>query len=318
MKIVLTFDIEIWCNGWMNIDEKFPKAFERYFLGCSKAGCFALPKTIDILKKNNLHGVFFVEPLFAARFGLEYLKKIISYINNAGHEIQLHLHPEWTDEITPSPLPNITQKRQHLSHYSFREQVELIKLGVDLLQKGGALRPTAFRAGNFSANEDTYRALYTNKIYIDSSINATMENSVPDLREKLNLFSAQPLHGVKTFPMSVFRDGIGRLRHAQLGACSSSELIQAMQCAEKFGWEQFVVLSHNVEMLKIGTSHPDWIVVKRFENLCKFLRLNVENFPTVGINEVSVENPIFSLEIPKVNKIPTYLRLSEQAFRKLI
>ncbi len=318
MKVILTFDIEVWCDGWNHLDASFPEAFERYSWGSSKAGSYALPKTLEVLKKNNLHGVFFVEPLFAARFGVKYLQQIVSFILGAGMEVQLHLHPEWTDEITPSLISNSSTKRQHLSFYTLEEQISLIKKSIDLLQEAGAPRPTVFRAGNFSANGDTFRALFANHIFNDSSVNATVENSVTDLRDDVNLYQTQKIHGVRSYPMSIFIDGVGKLRHAQIGACSSSEMIQAMMGARKLGWPYFIFLSHNVEMLRRESSYPDWIVVKRFERLCEFLGKNAAQFPTRGFLTDPDEWSHGSLDLPRVNFISTVHRISEQIVRRLV
>jgi len=73
MQVHLTFDIEVWCNGWQQLDQRFPAAFERYCYGRSAQGDYALPKTLEILQRHGLTGVFFVEPLFSARFGASYL-----------------------------------------------------------------------------------------------------------------------------------------------------------------------------------------------------------------------------------------------------
>ena len=67
MRVFLTFDIEIWCDGWEALDERFPAAFQRYIYGRSPEGDYALPKTLEIMNRHGLLGVFFVEPLFAAR-----------------------------------------------------------------------------------------------------------------------------------------------------------------------------------------------------------------------------------------------------------
>lgn len=67
----------------------------------SSRGNYALPKTLEILDGHGLAGVFFVEPMFAGRFGIEYLATIIEMIRGGNNDIQLHLHPEWTDEIRP-------------------------------------------------------------------------------------------------------------------------------------------------------------------------------------------------------------------------
>jgi protein-tyrosine phosphatase len=77
----------------------------RALYGRSPAGDYALPKTLEILDRNGLKGVFFVEPLFAARFGVEHLATIVDLIRAGGHDVQLHLHPEWSDELRPLPFP---------------------------------------------------------------------------------------------------------------------------------------------------------------------------------------------------------------------
>ena len=177
MKVHLTFDVEIWCNGWQRLDAEFPAAFERYVYGRSARGEFALPATLEILQRHGLQGVFFVEPLFSARFGAEYLKRVVALIEGAGQQVQLHLHPEWTDEISPAILADVATKRQHLTYYSEQEQTTLIAVARRLLEasKGGPIQ--AFRAGSYAVNHDTYRALRHNGILLDSSINAAFDHS---------------------------------------------------------------------------------------------------------------------------------------------
>jgi peptidoglycan/xylan/chitin deacetylase (PgdA/CDA1 family) len=317
MKILLTFDVEIWCNGWSNLDSEFPKAFERYIFGHSRKGHFAMPKILQILDHNHLQGIFFVEPLFAARFGLPHLRKVVSLIQDAGHEVQLHLHPEWTDEITPPPLPNVTGKRQHLRYYSVEEQTRLIGFGIELLMEAGARRPIAFRAGGFAANADTFRALAANGIQFDSSIDATMPDSVPDLRNQCELYAPSIISEVASYPLSVFRDGAGKLRHAQIGACSTWELIRAMDCAEQAGWRQFLVLSHNFEMLKTNSNQPDPIVVRRFEQFCEYLGQSSARFVTVGFGAMPSSRLTEHLPLPEVGFAPTMRRYAEQALRRI-
>ncbi len=58
MRIVLTFDVEVWCNGWENLDQEFPSAFERYVYGRSPAGSFALPETLRVLHKTGFARYF--------------------------------------------------------------------------------------------------------------------------------------------------------------------------------------------------------------------------------------------------------------------
>ncbi len=271
VKLYLTFDVEVWCGEWDHLDARFPPQFERYVYGRSRQGEYALPKILDILDRYGLQGVFFVEPLFAARFGIEYLATIVNLINAGNHDIELHLHPEWTDEIRPLPFPGVTKKRQHLWQYSCDEQTTLIALGRTLLAQAGCDTIKAFRAGSFSCNHDTYRALRQLGISIDSSLHAVLPYSGIDLRKRLDFFHPQEFEQVRILPLTIFRDGLGQLRPAQVGACSFAELRDAIETAADKQTEHFVVLSHNFEMLKQGRSEPDALVVSRFERLCAFL-----------------------------------------------
>lgn len=317
VKLYLTFDIEIWCGGWDDLDGRFPSSFDRYIYGRSPKGNYALPKTLEILDRYGLKGVFFVEPLFAARFGTEHLATIVDLIGAGGHDIQLHLHPEWTDEIKPLLFPGASVKRQHMSYYTFDEQLALLTLGRSLLSRVGYNKLTAFRAGSFACNHDTYRALRELGIGVDSSLHAELPDSGRDLRKTLDFFHPVEFESVRILPMTVFRDGFGQLRPAQIGACGFTELREAIDSAAKNGVEHFVVLSHNFEMLKQGRSDPDMLVVARFERLCEFLaqergRIDVSNFSDqpVVINAMA-KPPLAQCGLPA-----TLVRHGEQALRR--
>ena len=318
MNVLLTFDVEIWCNSWNTLDADFPASFQRYVFGRSQRGDYALPKTLEILDRHGLRGVFFVEPLFAARFGIEPLATIIGLIQNAGQEIQLHLHPEWTDEAHPPLLPGSHIKRQLLSDYSLDEQRTLIDHGMQLLREAGGPRPNAFRSGSFACNEDTFRAVAACGIPFDSSINLETPVSQPGATAPDAAGYCEPfqVNDLTLVPMSSFRDGFRRARHAQIGACSSGELIQALIGAERDTWSTFVLLSHNFELMVPGKNQPDRVVVKRFEKVCGFLDENRSTMPTTGfLNLPPVPEPR-GLDLPSVGKSATVSRYFEQVLRR--
>jgi hypothetical protein len=318
MHVFLTFDVEIWCEGWQHLDERFPAAFRRYIYGSSSRGNFALPHILETLSRHGLHGVFFVEPMFAGRFGMEHLAVIVEILKDAGQEVQLHLHPEWTDEIQPCPLASHQSKRQHLHHYSRDEQTKLIAYGVTALQQVGIANVTSFRAGSFAGNTDTFHALRANGLRQDSSVDATVAISFPDSRHAIPLYCASIIDGVEEYPMGVFVDGFGRERHAQLGACSAAELIAAMECAHAAGWTEFVILSHNFELLKVGSSMPDWIVLSRFKHLCRYLAQHAKELPTCGFSSAApLGVRTRHLPLPRVSLATTLRRHSEQVLRRL-
>ena len=328
MNVFLTFDIEIWCNGWDNLDQAFPRSFERYVYGHSVHGDFALPQTLAILNKNGLKGVFFVEPLFATRFGLQYLEVVIGLIRDAGHEIQLHLHPEWTDEAITPLIANCKTKRQHLTYYSLEEQTALIAHGLRLLQAAGSGPVCAFRSGSFAANRDTFDALRRNGILLDTSLNRCHAVSGPDLQSaELSdgpFDSPSIVHGVSSYPVTIIRDGFGRDRPAQVGACSFDEMRDALLSAKNSGRSDFVLVSHNFEMLKPGLSKPDWIVVQRFTRLCEFLAANGEAFTVRGFSPdlhlptvTAKAQPTKGTAQPQASWLSTSLRYFEQVVRRL-
>jgi peptidoglycan/xylan/chitin deacetylase (PgdA/CDA1 family) len=317
VKLYLTFDVEIWCDGWLDIESRFPSCFARYVYGRSGAGSYALPKTLEILDRHGFKGVFFVEPLFAARFGVDHLAIVVDLIASGGHDIQLHLHPEWSDEIRP-PLFPAAGKRQHLSHYTLEEQVALLDLGRSLLAEAGSDDISAFRAGSFACNHDTYRALRQVGIGIDSSLHAVLPHSGVDLRDNLDFLHPLEFEQVTILPMTVFQDGIGRLRPAQVGACSFGELRDALQSAADNDTQHFVVLSHNFEMLRQGRSDPDRVVVSRFERLCEFLggqrgRIEVSTLSRHPIVVGGAPHP----PVARAGLGATLQRHGEQAYRRL-
>lgn len=320
MNVFLTFDIEVWCNGWDDLDRSFPASFERYVYGHSTHGDFALPQTLAILNRHGLKGVFFVEPLFATRFGAVHLETIVQLIREAGHDVQLHLHPEWTDESIEPIIENCATKRQHLSYYTLDEQTTLIGHGRKMLEAAGSERIRAFRSGSFAANRDTFEALHRNAILLDSSLNRCYAISAPDLLQEHALSTAFVVQDVTTYPVTVMKDGFGRDRPAHLSACGFDELRDALLCAQLAGASDFVVVSHNFEMLKPGSSRPDWIVVKRFERLCAFLSQHPKQFNVRSFGDDDVRFATGSRRAtpaPRASWVSTGKRYVEQIQRRL-
>jgi peptidoglycan/xylan/chitin deacetylase (PgdA/CDA1 family) len=320
MRVHLTFDVEVWCAGWDRLDESFPAAFERYVWGHSSAGAYALPKNLEILQRHGLVGVFFVEPLFSLRFGAEHLRTITTMILAAGQDVQLHLHPEWVDEIRPALLPEVHHKRQHLTAYSEAEQTTLLQRGKRLVESATGRPVTAFRSGGYAVNRDSYRALAASGLQVDSSLNATFDHSAGSLGGPDQLRLRQAIDGVQVHPVTVFRDGLGRDRHCQVGACSAQELREVLDRAHDQGHDEVVLVSHNFELLKPGSTAPDHVVERRFEAVCAHLaahpqRFQVGSFPLGGAGPAAPAVPAVPLQ---TGLWATGVRHLEQARRRLV
>lgn len=316
LDVFFTVDVEVWCDGWNDIDAKFPNAFQRYIYGPTSRGNYGLPYQLYELREHGLTGVFFVEPLFSTRFGLDPLSEIISLIRERGHEVQLHLHTEWVDESIEPLLDNITGKKQFLRYFSLPEQTVLIQAGAKLIELAGGLSVNAFRAGNFGFNRDTLRALATNRIAFDSSYNATMFGLDSGVSPGMPLLEPVECEGVYEYPMAVFHSGTQALRHVQVTACSYREMEGLLWQALESGRKAFVILSHNFELLNSGMNRPDDIVVARFRKLCSFLDRHRDCFRVRGFCDL-IPAPTFSQPAPLTSPIwKTGLRMLEQGMRR--
>jgi hypothetical protein len=274
--------VEVWCDGWDNVDAKFPRAFQQYVYGPTRRGQYGLPFTLSQLEEHGLLGVFFVEPLFAARFGLEPLAEIVGLLRERGQEVQLHLHTEWVDEAREALIPDVSGKRQFLRYFSHSEQQLLITAGMDLIRQANGGIVSAFRAGSFAFNSDTLKALGADGIQYDCSYNASAFGLDSGLMPGVPIVEPIECEGVYEYPMTVFSDGTSRLRPAQVTACSFKEMKGLLWQALESERKAFVILSHNFELLNRAKDRPDDVVVKRFRKLCNFLDRNRDCFRVRG------------------------------------
>lgn len=316
MQVFLTFDVEIWCDEWAHLDRDFSAAFRRYVYGTSKYGNFALPKTLEILNSNGICATFFVEPLFAYRFGVEPLAEIIRIIRASGQDVQLHLHPEWADETQPPLVGANGAKRPLLSQYSLEEQTVLIRKARDMLIQAGAPAPCAFRAGSYGCNRDTMIALSQNGIKFDSSVNPGRGWSGADLPADKRGQRITALEGCIEYPITVYSDVPGRLRQAQVGSTSFSEFVHLLRRARSQDRSAFVIISHNFEMLIPGKSEPDAIVVRRFTQLCEFLAEHRKEFTACTFAEAGEQIDMREPEILRSPPSHVAGRFMEQIYRR--
>lgn len=275
-------DVEIWCDGWLDIDAKFPACFRKYVYGPTAKGNFGLPFQLELLRDHGIKAAFFTEPLFSTRFGPEPLNELVDLLLKGGAEVELHLHPEWVDEAKVPPIQGISRKLPSMSSCSWQQQRALLGIGQDLLRQAGVPEVHAFRAGGFGFNRDTLLAVADLGLPYDCSYNASLggESSGVSIGERL----LEPTHceGVIEVPMSNFDDGTSRLRHLQLTACSWAELEGVLWQAAEQTRPALTLLWHNFELLNSAKNRPDEVVVKRFRRLCQFLDQNRDTFHVRG------------------------------------
>lgn len=317
LDVMFTVDVEVWCDGWRNLDANFPGAFRRYVYGPTTQGDYGLPYKLKLFQDHGLRGVWFVEPLFSLRFGAEPLAEIVELIQAHDQEVQLHMHPEWLDELSNPPVANISGKKSRMADFSLADQTCMLAKGIELLNAAGATGINAFRAGNYGFNLDTLKALAALGIPFDSSYNAAMGGARSGLMPHHALVEPVQAEGLYEYPVTVFRDGTAHLRPTQLTACSWRELEGLLWRALEEGRKSFVIVSHNFELLDPGKTRPDRVVVDRYRRLCEFLSRNTDSFRAVGFSGLvpSTADPATPPLQSPVWK--TGLRVAEQLLRRI-
>jgi peptidoglycan/xylan/chitin deacetylase (PgdA/CDA1 family) len=119
--------------------------------------CYGITKIMDLCEEYACKATFFVSPFETCVLGEKGMQEVCQRIQNRGHDVQLHTHPKW-----------ITSERFMWNH-PYEKQVELLSYGKGLIHKWTGESPIAHRAGGFGADHETFRALNTVGIPIDST-----------------------------------------------------------------------------------------------------------------------------------------------------
>jgi hypothetical protein len=247
---------------------------------------------------------------------------MVDLVQSRGHEVQLHLHPEWLAWMIHPPVSG--KGRKFLKDFTREEQRLLIARGLENLRASGATGVCAFRAGNYGANDDTLRALADCGMVFDTSHNSCYLGTACAMSGPVPFLQPRKMFGIHEFPISYFGDWPGHRRHAQICACSGRELQTALWGAWEQGWHAFVIVSHSFELIKRRPKAnrppaPDRTVIGRFEALCCFLGMHRDKFRTAGFSTLAPESiPEVAPCRPLASGVgSTVLRYVEQLSRRL-
>ena len=221
------------------------------------------------LAEHGLKACFFVDPMPALVYGLEPIRRVVGAILEAGQEVQLHLHPNWTGAQAGDR--GAAYGPFELIDYSLAEQVDLIAGAADMLTAAGAPDPVAFRSGSYSASDDTLAALAKLEFVYDSSHNGS-EHPWPSAIGLAPRQIAPVVHrGMIEVPVTLIEDQKGHLRHFQVCALSAAEMKAALDHAVRARHAAVTVVSHGFELANRAGTRPNAVHVRRFEALCGML-----------------------------------------------
>lgn len=269
---------------------------------------------MDMLDRHGLKGVFFLDPMPTLVHGPDFLIPIVEAIESRGHEVQMHIHTEWLAWAKESPVGD--RQGRNIGDFSLDDQIVLLSLAKALLEQAGASPITAFRAGNFGANDDTLRALAAIGVAWDSSVNPAYLGRECGITADPAQISALRMQGVVELPVSGIHDRPGSFRPAQICAMSAAEMRAGLRHAARQGHDAFTVVTHSFEMLSRDRERPNAMVKARFAALCQEA-VRLPQVRGAGFRDLSPAiadpSPTSLTRVPP-SQVRTGLRLAQQAW----
>jgi len=258
------------------------------------ASGFGTDLILTELARYQFRATFFVEALCAEHFGIEGLTAVCRELRIAGHDVQLHLHPnfqmpEWRNVSNDPPPDNIGM-------YTVTQQRELLERGMAILSTAGIPRSSivAFRAGNYGASNNTWQAIAEAGLCVDSSFNLwalgkDCQFVVPGTPNDL----FEPVPGVWELPVSCFAESSG-YRPLQITAISAAEMRYALEHLRRGGARAATIVTHPVEFFVVDDhrrrlGRPNHVNISRLRSLLSFLNQSRDNFQLRTVGSLAAE-----------------------------
>ncbi len=270
---------------------------------------------LKTFKRYGLKATFFVDPMPTMTFGLDAIRPTVEAILAAGQEVQLHLHPNWA--AARADDSGARYSRFELHEYSLDEQMALIAGATELLKACGAPHPVAFRAGSYSANDDTLTALAALGFRYDSSHNGADE--APDaISLPPRQIAPVERHGVTEVPVTLIEDVPGNLRQFQICALSQGEMVAALDHAAAQSHGAVVIVTHSFELANRSGTRANSMHVGRFTALCETLARAKDVLPTTHFRDLPKLTATDRDQPLPPNTLRTRWRQAEQLWSNLI
>lgn len=242
---------------------------------------------LDVFARHGAVATFFVETLQVRHFGLEPMGALARRIHDAGHDVQLHLHPLWLvfegeridRAIKPWPPDD------DCAACSKDKLVSMMRQGIATFEAWGVPRPVALRTGNLAAERQIYQAQADVGLPLASNIAVGVSRpSDPALLLKAG---RHRIEGVLEVPVLCYDDlRLGRYRHKRILQISSTfwpEQRAVLRRARTAGVETIVIITHPFEFFKRGDVQCRQLRANRvnqgcLDRLCAYVRDNPADF----------------------------------------
>jgi len=226
------------------------------------AQTFGIELIMDVLEKHQAKGTFFFNAYEAGKHEEAEIARAASVIHSRGHDLELHTHPR-----PMFPFYGISQA-------SLDDQATILEKGMSLLEGWTGKKVVAHRAGAFSANMDTLRAVASVGLLADSSLSSGSRVDVPLVRQVGVSNGLSCVKGIWEIPLTSFeqvRVGPWCSRRAlDIEGCSLPEIKHVTRWAVGHGLPTLCILMHSFSLSRYG--RPNRRVIRRFNALLAWLR----------------------------------------------
>jgi hypothetical protein len=292
IDICLTVDTEFSLGTTFRAAGGAPVGVER--VHCRVDGHdWGLGHLLTVLDHHGLRATFFVEALHVVHFGDAPMGEVVQRILAAGHDVQLHLHPQWLFFRDPDWRRRLPCKPpdDRCEGRTEAELDDMIGLGLASFARWGAPRPVALRTGGLRVDRAVYRAMARQGLRLASNIGwGWFEPEDPSLRIAAGLAW---IEGVLELPVLTYRQlAVGPLRPLRLftiTATSAAETRSLLNQAWRRQVSPCVILTHPFEFVRYfgGTDpvSPSRITLGRLGALCGHLARHPGRFRVVCLRD---------------------------------
>lgn len=293
VSVFITVDTETSIGGAFSDPKKHPVGAQKRIFCHKGERAYGISLMMDIADQYNIKINFFLEVFNKYYFGENETRHVCEYIMNRGHDVQLHLHPNYLNFSNGELV-----KREHtdlMGHYPLEKQTEMIKEARNTLISYGVSNPVAFRAGCFGANLDTLTALNRNGFLVDSSYNAAYIGE-SCLMPELGINDIKLINGIWEMPVTCFKESLpglsSRKKPLDINGTGFEEMRDVLRTATKNGPYCITIILHSFSFVKSFDAQYRRIkvrnhVVSRFRKLLAFLKEHDDMFEIKTFDKLS-------------------------------
>jgi hypothetical protein len=330
-EVCITVDTEFSIGGaFAAPSEHLPIAEDNVY--CPAGGeDNGLPFIMRTLSRFGLPATFFLETLNRTYFGDKPIRDVGDYIREAGHDIQLHLHPswlhfrhaDWMDRLRTGPPDDRCSGR------TLAEMTSIIEAGLEPFRSFGWPSPVALRAGGLAADRTVFQAMAAAGFRLGSNIGFGGRHHSRDPALQIQA-GRHLIEGVLEIPILAFAQfanaRLKRYRRLTITGVSTPEMVAVLWAARRAGVSPVVILTHPHEFVKTARpgrpgARPNHINKRRLIALCEFLATHPDDFVAVGFREAAPRwLAAEALSPPEISSpiLPAFFSLAQNRANDLI